>query len=197
MEIQWERMWKLWVKNQSGKSSLSIREEERHSESACQARASTFLAFGGTAMSRLHRFALPVLIVIEFLIACHTAVSSQSTTRSIDETTEVSPKDNSTKIYYYIIGILLGLTIILLIILFITCWIKAKKKGNSDNTSTTTTYKDEKFSDWFAFGKKNKAGNSPQKGIMNEDTRNGKTQDTTFNPVTGEGGYSKYFDAKK
>lgn len=149
------------------------------------------------AMSRLHKSALPVLIVIEFLVTCHTPVSSQNTTKLIDETTEISPTDNSTKIYYYIIGILLGLTIILFIILLITCWVKAKKKGDSDNISTTTTYKDEKFSDWFAFGKKKKAGNSPQKGIRNEETRNGKTQDTTFNPVTGEGGYSKYFDGKK
>ena len=108
-------------------------------------------------------------------------------------------------IYWYIIGIYwyIGLAIILLIILFISSWIKAKKKSNSDNTSTTrdttvnnTTYKDEKFSDWFACGKKKKkVENSPQKGIMNEDTKNGKTKDTTFSPVTGEGGYSKYFDA--
>lgn len=182
-----------------------IKPENRHFpsgkksviQSQSQARASTFSHSVEPAMSRFHRFALLVLVVIEFLITCHTLVSSQSNTKSIDETKEVSSKDNSTKIYYYIIGILLGLTIILFIILFITCWIKAKKKGNSDNTSTTTTYKDEKFSDWFAFGKKKKAGNSAQKGIVNEETRNGKTQDTTFNPVTGEGGYSKYFDAKK
>lgn len=113
-------------------------------------------------------------------------------------TTVTTDDDSSMNIYYYIIGGLLGLTIILLIILFISCWIKAKRNSGSDTTTTKdttnnttmnniTTNKNEKFSDWFAFGKKK---NSPR-------TINDTTKESTFNPLTGEGGYSKYFDTKK
>lgn len=158
---------------------------------------------------------ISIIIIPQFIITTESRINhgnfnyinyNEESTNGIETTTQ-SDGTNSGKIYYYIIGGLLGLTILLLLILFISCWIRAKSNFSSDTSTTqdtvtkqdittnnnTTTYKDEKFSDWFGMGKKKNNNNNQNNTTVNDE----KTRDSTVAPLTRESGYSKYFNSPK